>query len=193
MTCIIQLIFFSSLPFFSLLALASGLTFVASLLLLGFTYANPLIGMFLFSLSLALGPVGLVSSVPVILPLSLVGTGMGLIKSGTNIGASLFDIATGFLQDAAENQGYGHVIDFFIGIGVLAVIAGLTLCVLDWTMYGSLLDRSAQEAKRLEALENKLETSAVQEKLWDKWLSGGIYIFLAALSWVMFFKFVLVY
>ncbi|KAI9479564.1 major facilitator superfamily domain-containing protein [Zychaea mexicana] len=173
--------------------LASGITFLACFMLLGFTYLNPIIGMLLFSVSLALGPVGLVSSVPVILPLSLVGTGMGLIKSGTNIGASLFDIATGLLQDKDAHQGYSGVIDFFIIIGIFAVFAGLVLCVLDWTIYGSLLDRSAQEARRLEATENKVDTSAVQEKLWANWIYGGIYLGLAALSWVLFFKFVLVY
>ncbi|KAI9248842.1 major facilitator superfamily domain-containing protein [Phascolomyces articulosus] len=175
------------------MVLTSGLTFTVSLWLLGFTYVNPIVGMLLFSVSLALGPVGLVSSVPVILPLSLVGTGMGLIKSGTNIGASLFDIASGLLQDSSENQGYGRVIDFFIGIGILSIIAGLVLCVLDWTIYGSLLDRSAQEARRLQTIENKVETSAVQEKLWANWIYGGIYLSLACLSWILFFKFVLVY
>ncbi|KAI8139481.1 major facilitator superfamily domain-containing protein [Fennellomyces sp. T-0311] len=173
--------------------LASGLTFLASLILLGYTYMNPVVAMLLFSVSLALGPVGLVSSVPVILPLSLVGTGMGLIKSGTNIGASLFDIATGLLQDADPHKGYDGVIDFFIGIGVLSILAGLVLCILDWTIYGSLLDRSAQEAKKLEAMQGKVETSAVQQKLWANWIYGGIYLFLAALSWILFFKFVLVY
>ncbi|RCH95918.1 hypothetical protein CU098_010196, partial [Rhizopus stolonifer] len=89
--------------------MGAGITFLASILLLQFTKLNPLLGMISFSMSLTLGPVALVSSIPVILPLSLVGTGMGLVKSGTNIGASLFDIITGLLQDHDVKKGYRGV------------------------------------------------------------------------------------
>lgn len=145
--------------------------------------------MLFFSISLALGPVGLVSSVPIILPMSLVGTGMGLVKSSTNIGASLFDIATGLLQDMDDHQGYDGVMNFFIGVGVLSIIAGVTLWFLDMSIYDSLLDQSARDNRQQE--QQKVETSAVQEKLWANWIYGGVYLFLAGLSWILFIKFVL--
>lgn len=165
--------------------MGSGLTFLASLLLLEYTILNPLLGMISFSASLALGPVALVSSIPVILPLSLVGTGMGLVKSCTNVGASLFDIITGLLQDMDTNKGYTGVIHFFILIAILSVLSGVTLFVLDGAIYGNLLDagKTVQVvgAKRL----------LLNQKLKVNYVYGGIYIALVILSWVLFFRFIL--
>ncbi|KAL0139017.1 major facilitator superfamily domain-containing protein [Mucor lusitanicus] len=171
--------------------IGSGAAMLASMLLLEFTETPPLFGMLLFSISLSLGPVGLVSSVPVILPLSLVGTGMGLIKSGTNIGAALFDIATGLLQDADAHKGYDGVILFFISISALAVAAGVVLHILDCTIYKSVLDRSAREAYRSD--ENKLNNSrpVPLTPLKANYVYGSIYFFLCCLSWFLFFRFIL--
>lgn len=162
---------------------------LSSMLLLEFTKTSPLFGMLLFSISLSLGPVGLVSSVPVILPLSLVGTGMGLIKSGTNIGAALFDIATGLLQDADAHKGYDGVILFFITISTLAVIAGTVLCVLDYSIYHSILGRSAREAHR--SSENKLSTAPLK-RLKSNYIYGAVYFTLCCTSWILFFIFIMV-
>ncbi|CDH55228.1 major facilitator superfamily transporter [Lichtheimia corymbifera JMRC:FSU:9682] len=173
--------------------IGSGASMLTSLLLLEFTPLNPVVGMLMFSLSLALGPVGLVSSVPIILPLSMVGTGMGLIKSGTNIGASLFDIFSGLLQDADPNKGYTGVIMFFIVIAALATLAGIVLCILDHTIYDHLLDRSARRALQSEH-ENKQSTnnnSGEMKKIWANWIYGSIFFGLACTSWVLFTRFVL--
>lgn len=159
------------------------------MLILKFTYAPPIFGMLLFSMSLSLGPVGLVSSVPVILPLSLVGTGMGLIKSGTNIGAALFDIATGLLQDADPNKGYDGVIDFFMVISTLAVIAGIVLYFLDYSVYNSVLDRSSR--KSFCDNENKLRNPRPLTYSKSNYLYGAIYFILACTSWTMFFRFIM--
>lgn len=161
-----------------------------SLVLLGFTRFPPVLGMLLFSLSLSLGPVGLVSSVPIILPLSLVGTGMGLVKSSTNIGASIFDITTGLLQDADPHKGYSGVVLFFIAITCLAILAAITLCILDCTLYHGLLNRSAREA--VLDMENKVTDQPPKlEKVPANWVYGGIYLLLACTCWVLFCVFVL--
>ncbi|KAL0090708.1 major facilitator superfamily domain-containing protein [Phycomyces blakesleeanus] len=176
------------------LMIGSGLTFLFSLILLGYTYVNPVVGMFLFSLSLAFGPVSLVSSVPVILPFSLVGTGMGLIKSGTNIGASLFDITTGFLQDADQHKGYTGVIIFFIAIGILSTLCGVVLFILDRTLYHNILDQSARTVKSNEDCGETVPQPVVPKmttKLKANWFYGGVYVFLAIISWILFFRFVL--
>ncbi|KAI9028279.1 major facilitator superfamily domain-containing protein [Phycomyces nitens] len=171
--------------------IGSGVSMLLSLVLLEYTYIPPVIGMLIFSISLSLGPVGLVSSVPVILPLSLVGTGMGLVKSGTNIGAALFDIATGLLQDADPNKGYDGVIVFFIGIALLAILAGIILCILDKTIYHSVLDQSAQSVWRLRETKLGNPRPKAQEKILANWLYIGTYAILATVSWVLFFHFVL--
>lgn len=168
--------------------IGSGLAMLSSMLILEFTKTPPLIGMMLFSISLSLGPVGLVSSVPVILPLSLVGTGMGLIKSGTSIGAALFDIATGLLQDADANKGYDGVILFFITISTLAVIAGSVLYALDRYIYHSVLERSAREAQL--SSENKLSTAPLK-RLKSNYVYGAVYFTLCCTCWILFFRFIM--
>lgn len=162
---------------------------LSSMFLLEFTETPPIFGMLLFSISLSLGPVGLVSSVPIILPLALVGTGMGLIKSSTNIGAALFDIATGLLQDADPHKGYDGVIEFFIMVSCLAVIAGFVLYILDYSIYNSILDRSARKGCRND--ENKLNNPNRLTLLKANYLYGFIYFSLACTSWVMFFRFIM--
>lgn len=161
-----------------------------SLLILEFTPTPPLLGMLLFSVSLSLGPVGLVSSVPVILPFSLIGTGMGLIKSGTNIGAAIFDITTGLLQDADANKGYDGVMLFFITIATLATAAAITLCILDYSIYHGILDMSAREAHKSD--ENKMSTRILSQRpLKANYIYGSAYALLACLSWVLFFRFIM--
>lgn len=168
--------------------MGSAFTFLASLLMLEYTNLNPLVGMISFSTSLALGPVALVSSIPVILPLSLVGTGMGLVKSGTNIGASLFDIVTGLLQDHDSKKGYNGVIDFFIIIGILSALAGVTLCILDHTLYGNILDARKSRVNKNSGDKRLL----MNKRLRINYLYGSIYVFLVLLSWTLFFNYVLV-
>lgn len=170
--------------------IGSGLAMLFSMLLLEFTAALPIFGMLLFSISLSFGPVALVSSVPLILPLSLVGTGMGLIKSGTNIGAALFDIVTGLLQDADPNKGYDGVITFFLAISCLAIISGIILNVLDYSIYNSILDISSR--KKNGASENKLNNPQSLTRLTANYLYGSIYFLLACTSWIMFFRFIMV-
>ncbi|CAO3639325.1 unnamed protein product [Mucor hiemalis] len=167
--------------------IGSGASFLFSILILEYTNIHPIVGMISFSLSLALGPVALVSSIPVILPLTLVGTGMGLVKSGTNVGASLFDIFTGYLQDHDANKGYTGVMEFFMMIGILSILAGVTLFILDRTIYGNLLD--AGKKTNTPVIGDK--RFLMNQKLKINYLYGGIYLSLIVLSWVLFFKFVL--
>jgi hypothetical protein len=124
--------------------------------------------------------------------MSLIGTGMGFIKSGTNIGAALFDIATGTLQDADPHKGYDGVILFFITIASLAIVAGITLSIIDRTIYQSILDKSGREVYRRE--ENKPCQTQQQPltRLKANYFYGFIYFFLCSLSWILFFKYILV-
>ncbi|KAI9301473.1 major facilitator superfamily domain-containing protein [Cunninghamella echinulata] len=184
------------------LMIGSGITFTLALYLLEYTSLHPIIAMLSFSISLALGPVGLVSSVPVLLPLSLVGTGMGLIKSGTNVGASLFDITTGWLQDRDPNKGYSGVIIFFIIIGSLAILSGTVLWVIDRSTY-QLLDQSAIDAQRRLKLDQEQQQSANHElkrvksdamedqPLKMNYFYGFIFVCFLLLSWTLFFRFVI--
>ncbi|KAI8980829.1 major facilitator superfamily domain-containing protein [Pilobolus umbonatus] len=166
---------------------ASGLSFLVCILLLEYTNLHPILGMISFSTSLALGPIALVSSVPVILPFSLVGTGMGLVKSCTNIGTSLFDIMTGWVQDLHQNKEYTGVMIFFIVVIILSILASAVLYVLDLTIYGGILDQSHSSLQH-----SKFEddfTTTTKSKA--NYVYGGIFLLLVATCWILFFKFVL--
>ncbi|CAG8578995.1 2612_t:CDS:2 [Gigaspora margarita] len=93
--------------------ISSAVFLTASIYLLGFTLLTPVIGMLLFSISLSLGPVTTLSSIPIILPLDYVGTGLGIVKSCSNIGSTLFDIIGGILQDldGVARTWYDGIID----------------------------------------------------------------------------------
>ncbi|KAJ1961932.1 hypothetical protein IWQ62_003692 [Dispira parvispora] len=80
--------------------LVAAVTFTFAILLLGFTKLTPILGMFIFSISLSVGPIAAVSSVPLVLPLSTVGSGLGIYKSAQNIGNTIVDIIIGQLQDS---------------------------------------------------------------------------------------------
>ncbi|KAI7893521.1 major facilitator superfamily domain-containing protein [Mucor mucedo] len=171
------------------LMIGSGLSMLFSMILLEFTQVLPIFGMLLFSISLSLGPVALVSSVPLILPLSLVGTGMGLIKSGTNIGAALFDIATGLLQDADPHKGYDGVIVFFIMVSCVAIFSGVVLNILDYSIYNGILDAGGR--KKIRPCESKLNNRVSLNPLKANYFYGSIYFLLACTSWIMFFRFIM--
>lgn len=175
------------------IVIASGASMLLSMVLLGYTMLPPVIGMLIFSLSLALGPVALVSSVPVILPLCLVGTGMGIIKSGTNIGATIFDIVVGRLQDADPHKGYDGVLIFFMCISAAAVVAGMVLAIIDRLFYSGILDANARQSKLLVGRDSRgeLKVPRVEEKVLLNWVYGSIFVALAVSSWVLFFVFVL--
>ncbi|KAJ2964790.1 hypothetical protein NQZ79_g329 [Umbelopsis isabellina] len=173
--------------------IASGLSMLLGMTLLGYTTQPPVIGMLLFSLSLTLGPVALVSSVPVILPLCLVGTGMGIIKSGTNIGATMFDILVGRLQDNDPHKGYDGVLVFFMCISAAAVAAGLVLAIIDRTFYSGILDLNARQSKLIIRRNSNgdLKIPRVEDKVLLNWVYGSIFVSSAVASWLLFFFYVL--
>ncbi|OLY85259.1 Major facilitator superfamily domain-containing protein 1 [Smittium mucronatum] len=78
--------------------------FLVSILVLGYTSITPILGMLIFSLSLTLGPVSLISSATLVLSSSVLGTGLGLYKSALNVGSTLIDIWIGFLQDSSPKD-----------------------------------------------------------------------------------------
>jgi MFS family permease len=80
-------------------AVLSAICLVVSFLLVGFTYLDPTIGLTIFSISLTIGPIALISAVPLVLPLTAVGTALGLYKCATNIGATILDPLSGLVQD----------------------------------------------------------------------------------------------
>ncbi|OMH78668.1 Major facilitator superfamily domain-containing protein 1 [Zancudomyces culisetae] len=122
----------------------SSLFFCLSILVLGYTYVTPLLGMFIFSLSLASGPLAMVSSIALLVPSASLGTGLGLYKSALNVGSTIVDILVGFLQDHSHSgpplaSDYDNVMLFYIFWSVLALFAGIAISYLDKRHWRSLL------------------------------------------------------
>lgn len=79
---------------------------ILSAALLGWTYVNAVVGMVFYSISLAFGPISMITSIGMLLPSDYIGTGLGMYKSSNNIGTSILDIVVGVVQDNTANQAY---------------------------------------------------------------------------------------
>ena len=101
------------ISFILITVLLSAIFFVISCGLLGWTMVEPIVGMILYSFSLAFGPITMITSIGMILPSEYIGTGLGLFKSSNNIGSSILDIVVGIVQDNTENQLYTSKFYFY--------------------------------------------------------------------------------
>ncbi|ORX71206.1 MFS general substrate transporter, partial [Linderina pennispora] len=145
------------------LLVLSTATFTVSMVLLGFTMVNPLVGLVTFSVSLALGPLAEITAISLLLPASSLGTGLGIYKSATNIGSTIVDIVVGALQDngpksVAESQhSYRYVMAFFVGWGALSMVVATAIFVVDRFQWSGLLRGNAAERKEaLHAVKDKI-------------------------------------
>lgn len=84
----------------------SAVFFIISCGLLGWSLVEPIVGMILYSFSLAFGPITMITSIGMILPSDYIGTGLGLFKASNNIGTSILEIVVGLVQDNTENEKY---------------------------------------------------------------------------------------
>lgn len=66
------------------LVICSAALFMISCGLLGWTMVEPVVGMILYSFSLAFGPISMITSIGMILPSDYIGTGLGLFKGSNN-------------------------------------------------------------------------------------------------------------
>ncbi|PIA14939.1 MFS general substrate transporter, partial [Coemansia reversa NRRL 1564] len=127
-----------------MLVLSTG-TFTLSMLLLGFTMINPLVGLVIFSISLALGPLSEITAISLILPSSALGTGLGIYKSAMNIGSTIVDIVVGVLQDHGSRvseesaHSYDYAMGFFVAWGALSTLVASAIFLIDRFRWSSLL------------------------------------------------------
>jgi len=106
----------------NIVILKSAVLFLVSIVMLMYTAVDPVVSAVIFSISLATGPVAMMSAIPLLLPLSSLGTGTGAYKSCGNIGSTLLDIVAGGIQDWA---GYDMVLIVMAVVAALAVISSL--------------------------------------------------------------------
>ncbi|CEP19119.1 hypothetical protein [Parasitella parasitica] len=150
--------------------LFATLVLIVSMILLAYTWVTPAIGMIIFSLALALGPVSVLSSTSLLLPHELAGTGMGLHKCANNIGTTIVSVLVGYVQDLTYHDGNPHddVSDLqkeYDGVMVLYLsMAGLSMLVvcifwlLDRKILSGWLQADKQEReRRLKLVQTKEE------------------------------------
>ncbi|KAJ1964654.1 hypothetical protein GGI12_001288 [Dipsacomyces acuminosporus] len=141
----------------------SATLFTVSMVLLGFTMVNPLVGLIIFSVSLALGPLAEITAVSLLLPTSALGTGLGIKKSATNIGSTIVDIVVGALQDHGpkaieENRNsYRYVMVFFVIWGLVSAFVAVAIFAVDRYRWNSLLRSNASDRQEAQyATKNKI-------------------------------------
>ncbi|KAJ1734837.1 hypothetical protein LPJ61_000866 [Coemansia biformis] len=150
-----------------MLVASTGL-FTLSMLLLGFTRITPLVGLVIFSVSLALGPLAEITAITLILPSTSLGTGLGIYKSAMNIGSTIVDIVVGVLQDRGSRtlqeteHSYDYVMAFFVAWGALSTLGAGAIFLVDRLRWNSLLRSNAKERKEAyHAVKSKINRPAI--------------------------------
>ncbi|KAJ2045512.1 hypothetical protein H4S04_005590 [Coemansia sp. S16] len=150
-----------------MLVMSAGL-FTVSMALLGFTMINPLVGLVIFSISLALGPLAEITAISLILPNSSLGTGLGIYKSAMNTGSTIVDIVVGVLQDRGSKtleetaHSYDYAMAFFVAWGLLSTFVAVTVFFVDRLKWNSLLrSNSTQRREALHAVKDRINRPMV--------------------------------
>ncbi|KAI8365082.1 major facilitator superfamily domain-containing protein [Blakeslea trispora] len=179
----------------SILAI-SAIFLILSSCLLAWTYVNATVGMVFYSISLAFGPIGMITSIGMILPSDYIGTGLGMYKASNNIGTTILDIIVGVIQDKSANQSYTGVMILFL---VLSCIGLVLICVLWGTQFyflDNLLETSRNKRMLRMKEKNDNEVSLNKQGLdsySDTPVKRANYVFLSIflicllVAWVLFF------
>ncbi|CAO3702432.1 unnamed protein product [Rhizopus stolonifer] len=176
--------------------LFSAIFFILSMVLLGWTFVNAVVGMVFYSICLALGLISMVTSLGMVLPSEYIGTGFGMYKSANNLGASIFDIVIGIIQDNTANQSYSNVMILFLTIGCVSFFLIAGLWVMQYVAYDNLLETGRK--KRMILMKERTEAEmALKKKGADapentkiklfNWISFVIFICIMIVAWVLFF------
>jgi MFS family permease len=176
--------------------LISAIFLILSSVLLAYTYVNATVGMVFYSISLAFGPIGMITSIGMILPSDYIGTGLGMYKSSNNIGTSILDIIVGVVQDHTANQAYNNVMILFL---VLACIGLFLICGLWLSQYfylGNLLEMNRKKRLPRMTERNDKEVALNRQGLDSyhdtpkkrmNYVYLGFFIICLIVAWVLFF------
>ena len=177
---------FTTIPFPAIL---SAVLLLPCFILLGFTTFEPLLGLLIFSFSYTLGPVSLISSIPLILNVSVIGTALGLYKCASNIGSSLVDPIVGVAQDHFD--GYDQAMLILIGFAILSTLASLVLLAVSHFQLGGLLEMPA--AVRTQVISKKsIDQIAPKANRLLTAIYASVLVVLLVTSWGVFISLVIV-
>lgn len=189
----------------------ASIVLLVAMILLSYTWVTPAIGMIVFSLALALGPVSLLSSTSLLLPHELSGTGMGLHKCANNIGTTIVSVLVGYVQDLTYHDGnpndnitdlqseYNGVMILYLVLAGLSIIIACAFFILDRVVLHSWLQiGKVEREKRLdecihgyEKNEADLKMVGLQLRKEKKITYFSFFSFWLVISWIVFFVFAL--
>ncbi|KAI9314412.1 major facilitator superfamily domain-containing protein [Dichotomocladium elegans] len=179
-----------------IILLLSAVFLILSSALLGWTYVNAVVGMVFYSISLAFGPIAMITSIGMILPSDYIGTGLGLYKSSNNIGTSILDIVVGVVQDNTADQAYTGVMLVYIILAAIGFVFIAILLVTQRFYLKNLLETSRLKRMALMKEKNDKELVYIHQGL-DSYTDVPVkrrnYVFIIAyvaafiVAWVLFF------
>lgn len=176
--------------------LLSSIFLILSTVLLGWTYVNAVVGMVFYSISLAFGPIAMITSIGMILPSDYIGTGLGMYKASNNIGTTILDIVVGVVQDHTQNQAYTSVMILFLILGCIGFFLIIGLWVTQYFFLNNLLETRRQRRMALMQERNQAEIdlrkkgldSYENEKIkWVNWACLTIFVVACVVAWILFF------
>jgi hypothetical protein len=178
--------------------LVSAVFLILSCALLGWTYVNAVVGMVFYSISLAFGPITMITSIGMILPSDYIGTGLGLYKSSNNVGTSILDIVVGVVQDNTAGQAYTGVMILFIVLSCIGFLLIALLWLTQRIYLGNLLE--AGHKKRVQQMQEINDQQLLLTKQGEdpyvnvksgifNYVYIGTFIVCLLVAWVLFFVF----
>ncbi|CAO3598459.1 unnamed protein product [Absidia cylindrospora] len=179
-----------------IILLNSAIFLILSSVLLGWTFVNAVVGMVFYSISLAFGPIAMITSIGMILPSDYIGTGLGIYKSSNNIGTTILDIIVGVVQDNTADQAYTGVMILFLTLACVGFLLIIILWVVQRVWYQNSLEASKktrlaymQEMNNRELDLTQGGRDAYSNDVYPRLglVYVGIFIVAFLVSWVLFF------
>ncbi|KAG0744086.1 hypothetical protein G6F57_002004 [Rhizopus arrhizus] len=176
--------------------LISAIFLILSSVLLGWTYVSAVVGMVFYSISLAFGPISMITSIGMVLPSEYIGTGLGMYKSSNNIGTTILDIIVGVVQDHTQDQAYTGVMILFLTLACIGLVLICTLWVSQYVALDNLLEAGRQKRVALMKERNQEEIDLKAQGLdsyentkikWVNWVCLVLFILATIVAWVLFF------
>ncbi|KAG1150933.1 hypothetical protein G6F37_000084 [Rhizopus arrhizus] len=179
-----------------IILLTSAVFLILSSGLLGWSWVDATVGMVFYSISLAFGPIAMITSIGMILPSEYIGTGLGIYKSANNVGTAILDVAIGVVQDQTAGQSYGRVMLVFIILAAIGFVLIMLLWAHQFLRYKNLLEvRKSKRTVRMQEI-NDRELSYTSQGLdpytdtpvkWTSYPIVGFFVSALIVAWVLFF------
>ncbi|KAJ9076750.1 hypothetical protein DSO57_1023281 [Entomophthora muscae] len=176
----------------SIIVVCSALLTVISLTILSFNISFLFLGLVLFSVAHTLGPVALTSSIPLILPKELVGTGIGANKVGISLGITLLHLLAGLIQTKAPGTDWSNVILLLLLVSLFGVFMAGLYCIYSSKYMFGILDVPSKLRRdvvweNFDSLISGRPLSSLSPPLIYQKLMACAFILLVAVSWIVYF------